>query len=233
MRSIEIQATNVDEAVALALAQLGKTIDEVNVEILNPGRQGVPNVEDEEALVRVKVRNPEPEQDEMAAREVLSADELPSVATQVLETILQAMSLNAQVNTRPPDECDLEGGEEAETVCLDVTGDGLGILIGKRGETLSALQYLLNMIVSKKARTRTRIIVDVEGYRRRRREFLIGMAKRVADRVRQGGEPIPMEALPAFERRIIHIALRDDPDVMTQSTGEGEDRRVIIIPRSQ
>jgi spoIIIJ-associated protein len=233
MRSIEIQATTVDEAVALALGQLGKTIDEVNVDILKPGSQGVPNMEDEEALVRVTVKNPEPDLDEAAGREVLSADELPVVASQVLETILQAMSLKARVNTRPPDECDLEGAEEAETVCLEVTGDGLGILIGKRGETLAALQYLLNMIVSKKARTRTRIIVDVEGYRRRRREFLIGMANRVADRVRQGGEAIPLEALPAYERRIIHIALRDDPDVLTQSTGEGEDRRIVIMPKGR
>lgn len=232
MRSIEIQANTAQEATELALAQLGKTIDEVEVEILKPGSHGILGFGGEEALVRVTIKAPEQEAEAGSGpAEMVPESELPLISKRVLETILQAMSIRAKVKVRPPDEMDLDGSDGLCTVCLEVNGDGLGVLIGKHGETLAALQYILNLIVSKKARARTRIVVDVEGYRRRRRDSLVGMARRVAEQVRHSGEPTALEALPAYERRIIHIALRDDPSVTTQSTGEGEQRRVVVMPR--
>lgn len=232
MRSIEIQANTAEEATELALAQLGKTIDEVKVEILKPGSHGILGFGGEEALVRVSVKDAEPEPEAVLPQpDAVGSEELPVVSRQVLETILQAMSLPAKVKVRPPDDMELDDAGDSGTVYLEVTGDGLGVLIGKRGETLSALQYILNLIVSKKAKARTRIVVDVEGYRRRRRDSLVGMARRVADQVRQNREPVILEALPASERRVIHMALSSDPDVTTQSSGEGEQRRVTIMPR--
>jgi spoIIIJ-associated protein len=113
---------------------------------------------------------------------------------------------------------------------LDVDGDDLGLLIGRRGQTLSSLQYLLNLMVSKQTSKKVAFGVDVDGYRRRREETLVSLANRTASRVRGTGRSVTLEPMPPNERRIIHITLQDDPNVMTVSIGEGEGRKVAITP---
>ncbi len=113
---------------------------------------------------------------------------------------------------------------------LDVDGDDLGILIGRRGQTLASLQYLLNLIVAKQVNHRVSFGVDVDGYRRRREEALVTLAKRMAARVRGTGRSVTLEPMPPNERRIVHLTLADDPAVMTVSIGEGEARKVAITP---
>jgi spoIIIJ-associated protein len=113
---------------------------------------------------------------------------------------------------------------------LDVLGDDLGILIGRRGETLRALQFITRLMVGKRLRTWARVNVDVEYYKARRDETLQDLAARMADRVRSTGEIVTLEAMPPRERRIIHLALRDDPYVTTKSHGEEGDRKVVLSP---
>jgi spoIIIJ-associated protein len=144
--------------------------------------------------------------------------EVVSTAVEVLQTILHHMGIHGQVDVRSRDPLTLN-------VRMD---DGLGLLIGRRGETLASLQLLVNLIVSHQTKHRQRIVVDVEDYRLRREENLRQLAFRIAQQVRQSRRAIPLEAMPANERRIIHMALSDSPDVMTHSEGEGDQRRVII-----
>ena len=150
-----------------------------------------------------------------ASREVASA------AVEVLQTILFHMGIRGQVEVRSSDPLTLNVRME----------DGLGLLIGRRGETLASLQLLVNLIVSHQIKHRQRIIVDVEDYRLRREENLRQLALRIAQQVRQSRRAIPLEAMPANERRIVHMTLSDSKDVMTHSEGEGDQRRVIISLR--
>jgi spoIIIJ-associated protein len=138
------------------------------------------------------------------------------------------MGLEASVTPRDPETAG-DGIGMIECV-LDVEGDDLGILIGRRGQTLSSLQYVLNLMLSQKTGRRVAFGVDVDGYRRRREEALVSLAKRTASRVRGTGRSVTLEPMPPNERRIVHLALADDPAVMTVSIGEGEARKVAITP---
>jgi spoIIIJ-associated protein len=150
------------------------------------------------------------------------------VGTTVLENLLQLMGLEASVTPRPPETAG-DGAGMIEVV-YDIDGDDLGILIGRRGQTLLSLQYVLNLIVSKQTNRRVAFGVDVDGYRRRREEALVTLARRMASRVRGTGRSVTLEPMPPNERRIVHLALADDPAVMTVSIGEGEARKVAITP---
>jgi spoIIIJ-associated protein len=114
---------------------------------------------------------------------------------------------------------------------FNVSGDDLGVLIGPRGETLDALQYVARLMVAHRLHRRTHFLVDVEGYRERREQALARLAERMADKVRQRHEPISLEPMPPYERRIIHMTLRNAPGVYTESTGEGDRRKVRIYPQ--
>jgi spoIIIJ-associated protein len=128
---------------------------------------------------------------------------------------------------------DEQDEEEGPPLVLDIRGDDLGVLIGRRGETLSALQYLTRLIVSSQAHRGVNLVVDVEGYKARREQQLRQLALRIAERVASTRKPIALEPMPAYERRIVHLTLRDHPVVTTESVGRDEDRKVTIILRSR
>jgi len=119
----------------------------------------------------------------------------------------------------------------ADPLILNILGGDVADLIGRRGENLRALQFVLSLMLNKQLRRHIRVIVDADGYRSRREELLTGMAQRFATRVRATGQPMQLEAMPPNERRIVHMALSDDPDLVTESVGEGDARRVVIKPR--
>jgi spoIIIJ-associated protein len=150
------------------------------------------------------------------------------IAVGVLENLLRLMNVEAAVSAREPETAG-DGFGLIQAV-LDVDGEDLGILIGRRGQTLAALQYVLNLVVSKKTGKRANFGVDVDAYRRRREEALIGLAKRMATRVKSTGRSVTLEPMPPNERRIVHITLAEDPSVMTVSIGEGDARKVAITP---
>jgi spoIIIJ-associated protein len=165
-----------------------------------------------------------------ASDHVPTEDEI--VARDLTRELLERMGIVADVvavdnpSTVPPDE------EEPPTIFLDIVGRDLGNLIGRRGDHLSHLQYLVSMLVNRHIETYTRVIVDVEGYRSRREESLMGLAERVARQVARSQRPMALEPMPPNERRIIHIALRDHPEVATHSSGEGNQRRITVEPRA-
>jgi spoIIIJ-associated protein len=243
MESVEVSAKTVDEAIDIALEDLGLKRSEVDIEVLTPGKPGLFGLGGEQARVRVTalvetVRRTGDEDEEGAMpKEVLGerveikdldAEEVES-AHAFLRELLVLMEVDADVSVREP-ETAADGLGRASAV-LDVEGDDLGLLIGRRGTTLAALQYFVNVLVTRKLGSRVLVTVDVEHYHRRREDTLHGLAQRMADRVRQSRRPITLEPMPAGERRIIHIALADDPSVVTASTGFGDDRQVVIRPR--
>ncbi len=235
MESVDVSARTVEEAVQQALSKLGKSRDEVEVTVLNEGHKGLLGfVRGESARVRVTVLKDAasapakkeapaaPAKKEITAKPGVAI----AVAEEMLAQLLDHMGINAEVDSRGGT------GDEESPILLEVSGDDLGILIGRRGETLSSLQFLLNLMVGKQLNSWVRIAVDVEGYRARREESLRNLASRVADRVRRTGQTVALEPMPANERRIVHLALQDNSYVTTESSGYGEDRRVNIIPKT-
>ena len=162
-----------------------------------------------------------------AARAPADVNDPVAVAVEILQTMLDKLDVDAEITPRPPETV----GDGTVNAVLDIEGDDLGILIGRRGETLTALQYLVNLMLNRRVSTRATVAIDVEGYRRRREESLRSLARRMADRVKSSGQSITLEPMPPNERRIIHIALADHPDVLTVSIGEGDARKVAITPR--
>jgi spoIIIJ-associated protein len=245
-RSVEVSAKTVEEAIERGLSELGMARDQVEVEVVNPGRSGVLGIGAEDARVRIIALPTEPTSDlesvyveekletsapevEPATEPVAVESEVAHLATDLLQGLLDRMKVSAQVRTGAGDDLAEEGEEPA--LILDVTGNDLGILIGRRGETLRALQYMTRLMLSRKLERWEPVIVDVESYRVRRRRSLRQLAARMAERVAFSHQQVVLEAMPANERRIIHIALRDHPDVTTKSIGEGDRRKVTILPK--
>jgi spoIIIJ-associated protein len=188
-----------------------------------------PGVEpDERAGVEVDERA-RVELDERAGVEIkdLRSAEV-DLAIESLTRLLELMEIDCEVTLRAP-ETPGDGLGRASAV-LDMDGDDLGLLIGRRGTTLAALQYMVNVMVNRKMGTRVLVNIDAEHYKRRREETLRGLARRMADRVRQTSRSMTLEPMPAAERRIIHLVLAEDELVTTGSVGEGEDRKVVIYP---
>lgn len=156
-------------------------------------------------------------------------EDIAAVAVELLQGMLDRMDLKATVEVTEYAGV-VEEGDERPLV-LNIEGDDLGVLIGRRGETLAAIQYLLRLMVNHRVRKWTNLEVDVEGYKARREEQLRSLAQRMAERAISSGRAVTLEAMPARERRIIHITLRDNPQVTTQSFGEDEHRKVSIIPK--
>ena len=177
-----------------------------------------PALEDEEtdlALEEPKLTPPPP------------GDEEARVALETLEELLAKMGVAAQVEARYAEPAD---DSEVGPLVLQITGPDLGVLIGRRGETLAALQYITRLIVSRELQRRANLVVDVEHYKARREKRLHSLALRMAKQATQRGQTVTLEPMPAYERRIIHLTLRDRTDVYTQSVGEGDSRKVTIVP---
>jgi spoIIIJ-associated protein len=151
-------------------------------------------------------------------------------AKKVLEDLLDLMDLHGTV--RPSDEFTIKDEEgNLASVGLNIEGEDLGIIIGRRGQTMVALQYIIRLIMAHKMQVQIPIVIDVEGYKQRRCEGLRTLALKLAEQVKTRNIPFSMEPMSAFERRVIHITLADNPDVMTESSGTGESRKVTIIPK--
>ncbi|MDP2661206.1 MAG: RNA-binding cell elongation regulator Jag/EloR [Dehalococcoidia bacterium] len=227
MRSTERSARTTGEAIDLALAELGVSRDQVDIEILSEGRSGILGIGAEVARVRMTVH----EVEEPTGTVAESQEDIAASGKEVLEHILGCLELDATVEVRSALSYGMAEGQVSGV--LDIEGSDLGILIGRRGKTLFALQYLVNLILSKRCRSRVKVFVDVEGYRRRRQDSLKALAERMAEQVRTTGRFVTLEAMPPHERRIVHLALQSDPDVVTESIGEGESRKVVINPKRQ
>ncbi|MEX1253958.1 MAG: RNA-binding cell elongation regulator Jag/EloR [Dehalococcoidia bacterium] len=227
---VESTGKTVDEAVENGLAELGLERHQVTIEVMREGKGGLFGIGGEAARVRVAPlsRAAGGEERGGTVAETSEGDDV-DFAKETLETMLSLMSIDAVVEVRAP-ETPGDGLGLSKAV-LDVTGDDLGVLIGRRGSTLASLQYLMNVIVSRRFRGNAPFAVDVEGYRRRREESLHALAVRMAERVRETGRSVTLEPMPPNERRIVHLALAEDPTVVTTSVGEGDSRKVAINAR--
>ncbi|GAC1563404.1 MAG: KH domain-containing protein [Herpetosiphon sp.] len=229
MRSIEISARTVAEAARLALEQLGVDEDDAIISVLQPGD------EENEALVRVSVEDQTPPAPvaPRRPRKPFVPEEAGAHARQVMEGMLEHMGLEGYVNVHLITEVG-PNDEEQQGIQIDIEGldeETVGLMIGRRGETLRSLQFLLNTIVHHASGRWPQIVLDVGNYRERRKESLESLARRAVDQVRQSGRPLPLEPMQSYDRRIIHMALRDHEAVYTESNGEGEHRRIIVHPR--
>ena len=211
MKELEVSGKTVDEAVQVALEQLGVTEDQVEVVVLKKGKSGVLGIGAAEARIKVKLLP--------VSGEKLDVVE---VAKDVMETLLKSMKIIADVSVT-------QAATNELPVTLNIEGNDLGVLIGRRGQALASLQYIVRLIVSEKLKAWVPINVDVAGYKKRRYEALQNLALRLAEQVKRSRRLITLEPMPADERRIIHLALADNPDVATQSMGEGEMRKVAIL----
>lgn len=209
MESIEQTGSTVEEAIQAALQALGATRDQVEIEVLQEGSKGLLGIIGQtEAKVRVSLK-----------------PALGQRAIELLAEIFRCMDLPAQAQVVSEDE---------ETVQIDIESDqDLGILIGKDGQTLFALQQLVSLMANRGQAAWKRVILDAQGYRRRREKTLQDLAQSTAREVRELGKEVVLDALLAHERRIIHITLEDDPAVTTRSIGEEPNRKVVIEPQPQ
>jgi spoIIIJ-associated protein len=207
MERIEITAATVEQAIEKAEAQLGLNRDQFEVEVVREVQSEI-SAKGEEALIRVTPVSP-PEKDAV------------KVVTETLDTLLGLLGVTGKVEVLS-DEIPL---------ALDIKGDDLGILIGRRGQTLACLEYITKLIVVGRLKTWLPLSVDVASYKERRRDSLQRLALYLAEQVKSRRHSITMEPMPADERRIVHLTLADNPDVTTQSIGEGEDRKVVILLR--
>jgi len=209
MKSAEGRGRTLDEAVDAALIELGESRRNVDIKVLNEGA--------EETVVEVTViDNAAP-----SGAEAAPADGKGEVARGLVDGLLKHMGIRAQVTARPG----------SEPLTLDISGRDLGALIGWRGETLRALQSVTNVMVGKHLAEGERIIVDVERYRQRREHTVREIALRAARQVKMTGDAITLDAMQAFERRAIHLALEGDPEVTSSSIGEDPERRVVVALR--
>jgi spoIIIJ-associated protein len=215
MKSAEGRGRTLDEAVDAALIELGESRRNVDVKVVTE----TPN----ETVVEVSVIDATAPAAGGAAASAANgaSDEAAEAARSNVEKLLAHMGIRATVTVRTAN---------AESIVVDVSGRDLGMLIGWRGETLRALQTITNLIVSRQIGPDRRVIVDVERYRQRREHTVREIAFRAARQVKATGDPITLDAMQAFERRAIHLALEDDPDVSTSSIGEEPERRVVVGP---
>jgi len=231
--TLEVIAPTVEAAVAEGLADLGLPPEAVDVEVLDSGSRGLFGLGIRQVRVRLTVKGQKPagpETQQPAVSEPLPAEEdeeaLHLAEKAVLE-LLEKMKVEAQVATRYG-EADDEGHHP---IYVDIHGDDLSFLVGRRAEILNALQYIVNLIVGKQLERWVQIVVDVKGFRARREYQLRQIARRMADQAVKAGRRQVLEPMSAAERRIIHLELRDHPDVTTESIGEEPSRKVTIVPK--
>ncbi|MCC6443469.1 MAG: protein jag [Armatimonadetes bacterium] len=229
MEPFEQTGKSIEEAKSLALEHLGLTEDRVDIEVLDEGAKSFLGLLHSPARIRVTLKGEGPparaaETDESAAipppADAASGEEI----RQFVQSVLDAMGLETTTAIRQ------DGPEQVD---IEITGSDTAILIGKHGQTLSALQTLVAHIVNRKTHQWKRVLLDAEHYRERHEETLRELALTLArDVKRKGQEAVVFEARDPRDRRVIHMALADHPDVYTYSEGEGEDRRVVISPKN-
>lgn len=207
----EVTGRTVEESIEIALEQLGADRDQVEIDVVSQGRGGILGFGAEPARIRVKLLSP--------------PSGLIATSKLIVDNLLRTMDASATTSMRTNGSSD---NDDENIVEIDIEGDDSGLLIGRRGETLRALQFIVNLIVNQ--RTEGRVMLDIEGYRERRYASLRTLASQVAERVANTGRSVTLEPMASNERRIIHMTLSEHPQVITESTGIGAGRKITISP---
>ena len=203
MEFVEFSAKNVSEAIKIACDKLEVPSDKLEYEVLDEGREGLFGIGAKPAVIKAKVKG-----------------NLADVARDFLADVFRAMDIDAN--------SEIEYEEGSRTMSINLVGEDMGILIGKRGQTLDSLQYLVSLVVNKEANEFIRVKMDTENYRERRKKTLEGLARNVAFKVKRSKRPTSLEPMNPYERRIIHSALQGDRYVSTHSEGDEPYRYVVV-----
>ncbi len=206
MEYIEISAKTVSEAITEACQKFGVTSDKLDYQVIEEGFSGFLGIGSKPAVIKASVKNEEISVEDKAKR--------------FLNDVFAAMNMGVVVSVKYD--------ETAEEMDIDLSGDEMGVLIGKRGQTLDSLQYLVSLVVNKESDNYIRVKLDTENYRERRKETLENLAKNIAYKVKRTRRPISLEPMNPYERRIIHSALQNDKYVTTYSEGEEPFRKVVV-----
>ena len=208
MKVAEKYARTVEEATKAAIEELGAKQDDPNleIEVIDEGSKGVFGWGNKFARVKAILKN-----------------DAEDITNEIIQKILSYLDLTGEI----------EKEQIGDVLRLNIIGGDMGILIGKRGQTLDALQFLLSLIYNKKKKDKAKIILDIEGYRERRERSLKEMALKLAEKAKYDRKNITLDPMMPNERRIIHLTLQNHPDVITFSQGEEPMRRVVISPKNQ
>lgn len=206
MDYIEIAAKSVSEAITEACQKLGVTSDRLDYQVVDEGSAGFLGIGSKPAIIKAAVKNEE-----------ISVEDK---AKKFLNDVFTAMNMTVVVNVKYD--------ETSEEMDIDLSGDDMGVLIGKRGQTLDSLQYLVSLVVNKEVENYIRVKIDTENYRERRKETLENLAKNIAYKVKRTRRSVSLEPMNPYERRIIHSALQNDKYVTTYSEGEEPFRKVVV-----
>ncbi|MCI8287987.1 MAG: protein jag [Lachnospiraceae bacterium] len=203
---IEISAKTLNEAITEACQKFGVTSDKLDYQVIEEGSAGFLGIGSKPAIIKAAVK-----MEEMSVEEV---------AENFLSDVFKAMSMNVAVEVRYQ--------EDEKTMDIELSGEEMGVLIGKRGQTLDSLQYLVSLVVNRETEDYVRVKVDTEDYRQRRKETLENLAKNIAYKVKKTRRPVSLEPMNPYERRIIHSALQNDKYISTHSEGDDPFRRVVV-----
>lgn len=204
MEFIEISAKTVNDAITEACQKLTVTSDKLEYEVIEEGSSGFLGIGSKPAIIKARVKS-----------------SVEDTAKDFLRDVFDAMNLTVVVNVKY---------DEAEnSMEIDLSGDEMGVLIGKRGQTLDSLQYLVSLVVNKNVENYIRVKVDTENYRQRRKETLENLAKNISYKVKRTKRPVSLEPMNPYERRIIHSALQNDKYVTTHSEGDEPFRHVVVV----
>ena len=199
----EYTGKNIDDALTNACVDLGTTTDKLEYEVISKGSNGILGIGSKPAVIKARKNQ-----------------SIEDIAREFLGKVFEAMELTVKIN--------MDINEEDGVVNIDLVGDDMGILIGKRGQTLDSLQYLVSLVVNKESDKFIRVKLDTENYRERRKATLENLAKNIASKVKRTRKTVSLEPMNPYERRIIHSALQSDPAVSTHSEGEEPYRRVVV-----
>lgn len=203
MEYIEISAKTVDDAITEAVIRLGTTHDKIEYEVIEKGSAGFLGIAKKDAVIKVRKKN-----------------DVEDNIREFLDKVFEAMNLEVEIL--------IEKEESGNTINVELKGSDMGVLIGKRGQTLDSLQYLTNLAVNKNSEEYVKVKIDTEDYRKRRKETLENLAKNISYKVKRTKRPVSLEPMNPFERRIIHSALQNDKFVTTHSEGEEPYRHVVV-----
>lgn len=204
MDFIEISAKTVDDAITEACQKFTVTSDKLEYEVVDEGKSGLLGIGAKPAVIKVRIKS-----------------SIEDKAKDFLKEVFAAMDLTVV--------CDVKYDEVESTMDIELSGDEMGILIGKRGQTLDSLQYLVSLVVNKDVDNYIRVKVDTENYRKRRKDTLENLAKNISYKVKRTKRPVSLEPMNPYERRIIHSALQNDRYVTTYSEGEEPFRHVVVV----
>ena len=230
MEYIEVSGKTLDDAITEACQKLTVTSDRLDYEVIEKGSAGFLGIASKPAVIRARVKNeteqPKEVKTESKAVNQKSAENKPAVSgsytdpKEFLDKVFAAMNMEVTV--------DVKMDEVENEMSIDLKGEEMGVLIGKRGQTLDSLQYLTSLVVNKGNANYIRVKVDTENYRKRRKDTLENLAKNLAYKVKRTKRPVTLEPMNPYERRVIHSALQNDKYVSTHSEGEEPFRRVVI-----